>query len=214
MPRSRPLPTPALPPATARALGGAPLIPGDDRHGYDALLAGVADTVRPTNLIEQAWVRDVVDLIWEAVRLRRLKAALMTSCAGKGLDLVLTSIGVAGNRTFELVPRWAARRHDAVAAVEAELDAAGLGIDHVMAQTLRLHIDKIERIDRMAASAEARRAATLREIALYRAELAASLRRAATAAIEDAEFEVVEAVATPAAAAAEAAAQPEAEAAE
>lgn len=197
MPRSRPLPVPAAPlTATARALGGPPLIGGDDRAGYDALLASVTATVGPADPLEQAWVRDVVDLIWEALRLRRLKAALLTSSAGKGLDKVLTSIGVSGNRAYDLVPRWAARRHDAVAAVEAELDAAGLGMDHVMAQTLRLHINEVERIDRMVASAEARRAATLREIAGYRAELAARLRRAATA-IEDAEFAVVEAAGAP-----------------
>ncbi|HKD58701.1 MAG TPA: hypothetical protein VKD45_14400, partial [Hyphomicrobiaceae bacterium] len=156
----------------------------------------------------------VADLIWQAVRARRLKAALMTAGAGKGLDEVLTSIGITGNRAYQLVPRWAARKHDAVAEVEAELDAAGLGIDHVMAQTLRRHIDTIERIDRMAASAEARRAATLREIAHHRASFAATLGRAADAAIADAVVEVVAAAPAEVPAAAEGAAAPAAQAAE
>src|SRR5262249_37356956 len=144
MPRPRSLPAPAVPlPAIARALGGPPLIGGDDRAGYDDLLAGITATVRPADPLAQARVRDLVALIGEALRLRRLKAALLTSSAAKGLTRVLISIGVTGNQAFELVPRWAARRHDAVAAVDAELDAAGLGIDHVMAQTLRLHIDEV-----------------------------------------------------------------------
>ncbi len=209
MPRSRPLPAPAVArSALDGALGGPPLIGGDSRAGYEALLAGVVATVGPADPLEQAWVRDVVDLIWEAVRLRRLKAAMMTACAGDGLRRVLLSMGVSLKNTFELTPRWVARRHDAVEQVDAVLDAAGLGMDHVMAQTLRVIIHEVERIDRMVASAEARRAAILREIAAYRHEFAADLRRAATAAIEAAEFEVVEAGETPAA---DASAQPAAQ---
>jgi len=219
MPRSRPLPVPAAPrhPSAAETLGPPPLIPGEERAGYETMLARVTEAVRPDGIVEEAWVRDVVDLIWDAVRWRRLKAALLSSSTNWGLHNVLTSIGVDRRRALALTPRWAARRHDAVAEVDAELEAAGLGLDHVMAQTLLLHIDEVERIDRMAASTEARRAATLREIAGYRAELGASLRRAANEAIEEAEFEVVEAAGdegAAAGAAAEAAEQPEAEAAE
>lgn len=203
MPRSRSLPVPAAPrhPSAAETLGPPPLIPGEERAGYQTMLARVTEAVRPDGIVEEAWVRDVVDLIWDAVRLRRLKAALMSSSANWGLNNVLTSIGVDRRRALALTPGWAARRHDAVAEVDAELEAAGLGMDHVMAQTLLLHIDEVERIDRMAASTEARRAATLREIALYREALAARLRRAANEAIEEAEFEVVEAAEAPGAAA-------------
>jgi hypothetical protein len=149
----------------------------------------VSGTVGPVDLIEAAWVRDVVDLIWEALRLRRLKAALMTSAAQWGVSDVLDSIGVPWDQRRKIMPRWAARKLDAVEAVDTELEAAGLGMDHVMAQTLRRLIDQVERIDRMIASAEARRAATLREIAGWRHELAAGLRRAAYAAIEDGAIE-------------------------
>ncbi len=193
MPRPRTLPAPSTPAVTDLALGGPPLIPGDDRTGYDALLAGVTATVAPADPLEQAWVRDVVDLIWEALRLRRLKAALLTASADGGLGDVLKAIGVPFERRYELVPAWFARNLDAVGDVDAELEAAGLGMEHVMAQTLRRCINEVERIDRMVASAEARRAAALREIAGYRAEFAARLRGATAAAIEDAEFEVVEA---------------------
>lgn len=179
------------PPATLDFLGRAPLIPGDDATGYDTLLARVSGAVPPGDLIEEVWVRDVADLVWEAVRLRRLKAALLTACANEGMQKLLAGLDVG--MSHDLSKRWAARELAAVAQVDAALAAAGLGMDHVMAQTLRLRIGEIERIDRMIASAEARRSATLREIAHHREHFAASLRRAAQAAagIEDAEFEVV-----------------------
>jgi hypothetical protein len=183
-------PSAALSPPTLSFLGRAPLIPGDDTSGYDTLLARVCGAVGPGDLLEEAWVRDVVDLIWEAVRLRRLKAALMTACADEGMQKVLAGLGV--DYPIHLSKRWAARELDAVGKVDAALAAAGLGIDHVMAQTLRTHIAEIERIDRMIASAEARRAATLREIAHHRERFAASLRGAARDAIAEAEFAVVE----------------------
>ena len=212
MPQSRdvPIPSPSARPAIVECLGRPPLIPGDDIAAYDTLLARVSGAVRPRNVIEEAWVRDVVDLLWEAVRLRRLKAALMTACADMGLQKVLTGLGVGGD-TYELARRWAARELEAAGRVDAILDAAGLGMEHVMARTLRQNIAEIERIERMIASLEARRAATLREIDRYRAALGADLRRAAQEAetVEDAEFEDVPVsapVAAPAQQSAEAAA--------
>jgi hypothetical protein len=184
-----PLPSAAPLPAIVECLGRPPLVPGDNSAAYDTLLARVTGTVRPRDVLEEAWVRDVVDLLWEAVRLRRFKAALMTACADEGLQKLLTGLDVRGS-TYELARRWAARALDAVGQVDAVLNGAGLGIEHVMARTLRQTIGEVERIDRMIASAEARRATTLREIERYRRPFGAAVRRAAQEAdVEDAEFE-------------------------
>jgi hypothetical protein len=55
----------------------------------------------------------------------------------------------------------------------------------------RLSLDDIERIDRVIASAEARRNAVLREVDRHRSGLAQTL-RSAMEEPEDAEFEVIE----------------------
>jgi hypothetical protein len=185
-------------------LGAAPVIPGDDADGYDTLHARMLADVRPGNAMEEAWTRDAIDHVWEAVRLRRLKAGLMTACIDEGMQRLLTGLGVRGN-TFELARGWAARELAAVGEVDAILNGAGLGIKHVMARTLAARIAEIERIDAMTASVEARRAAALREIAHHRehGHFAARLREAAAAQIEHAELAEV---AAPALAAAEAAA--------
>jgi hypothetical protein len=204
MPRPRPLPIPAAAQtaATAEILGRPPLVGGDERAGYETLLARVAACVRPADVIEEAWVRDVVDLIWEAVRMRRLKAALLTSDAAQGMSRVLGRLDPT-RPPYRLSYAWASRELAAVGEAEAILESAGLGIDHVMAQTLAANIDTIERIDRMAASAEARRAATLHEIARYRASFAATLGAAADAAIAEAADSTAEGTSGPAADAAE-----------
>ena len=197
------MPTPSnLPPTPTRVTaaefqGPPPHNPGDDRAGYETLLAGLVAEVAPHGVIEEACVREVADTIWEGARLRRLKAKLMTVSADRGLREVLQAIGVQYTDARDLAQGWAARQLDAVGEVDRLLNAAGLDMHHVMAKTLEWRLDQVERIDRMAAGAEARRAAMLREIVLYRDPgFAGRLRRAAEAAdpVTDGEFTEVPAV--------------------
>jgi hypothetical protein len=157
-------------------------------------------------VVEEIWVREVVELVWETVRLRRQKAALINSSAKEGMQRLLYALDY--DDAVKLAKGWFARDPAAVADVEARLADAGLGIDAVMAQTLRLHLAEYEGMDRMLRSAEARRDAALLAIERHRAHFADTLRRAAqdaereaaTAAeqapIEDAAFEVVPTVQT------------------
>jgi hypothetical protein len=155
-------------PSAFALLGPPPLNPGDDPAGYDTLLARLAAEVGPRGVIEEACLREAAEMMWEAARSRRLKAKLMTVSAGKAVLEVLRSIGVEFLEAHDLAPRWAARELAAVGEVDALLGAAGLDIHHVMAKALAMGIGEIERIDRMAARAETRRTAALREMMIYR----------------------------------------------
>ena len=73
----------------------------------------------------------------------------------------------------------------------AILAKAGLTIDEVTAKTLESKIDVFERIDRMLASAEARRNNALREIDRHRDAAGAAVRRAIDE-VEDVEFRDIE----------------------
>jgi len=170
---------PANLPATlahGTVFGPPPLVAGEDAAAYEALRARVAVAVAPADVLEEMWVRDVVDLDWEAQRLRRLQAALLRVAAHEGLAVVLTPLlGLSGAHDL------AARR------VRALLAAAGLGQDAVTAQTFAARIGDFDRIDRMIMQAESRRAAALHEIEFHRVLLAQALREALAA--EDAEYQ-------------------------
>src|SRR5438876_10587963 len=71
------------------SLAPAPLIAGEDAAAYDDLLARLSETLKPSDALEEIWVRDVVDLAWEVIRLRRLKAHLMRAGAHEGMAQVL-----------------------------------------------------------------------------------------------------------------------------
>ena len=144
--------------------------------------------VKPADIIEEFWTRDVVDLIWETGRLRRLKAKLMSSSAHKGLRQILEPI--AGYEADDLVEGWAGGNPTAAKKVDKLLARADIDTEAIMAQTLLVEIDPIDRIERMIAGAEARLSAVLREIDRRRESVATRLRQAVTA-IENAEFEEV-----------------------
>jgi hypothetical protein len=170
--------------------GPPPLIDGENSAEYEELLARVSATVKPTDILEEIWVRDVVDLVWEAWRLRRLKAALMMANAHKGLNKALDPLVEWEERQF-LVAGWTARDPEAIERVDQILASAGRTIDSVMAQTLSNKLEDIERIDRMTALAEARRNATLREIDGHRETLSQNLRRAVQD-VEDSQLRLIE----------------------
>ena len=65
--------------------GPPPLLDGESQEVYDTLLARVTGAVNPKDIIEEIWVHDIVDLVWEILRLRRLKVALLSSSVGRGL---------------------------------------------------------------------------------------------------------------------------------
>jgi hypothetical protein len=162
---------------TPLPFGPAPLAEGEDGHAYDELLLRISAGVRPADILEEIWVRDVVDLTWEALRLRRLKAAILTMSARKVLtDNMARFDGYA--EAEELACSWAAREPDAVATVSERLAAQGLALESLTAQGLTRALEPIERIARMIAQAEARRAAALREVERHRASFGPRLRAA------------------------------------
>ena len=178
-------------PAELAPFGPAPLIEGEDGAAYDELLARISTAIKPADILEDIWVRDIVDLVWEILRLRRLKASLMAASAHKGLRTILYSLP-SQESTSTLVDGWVAREPRRTEQVNRMLASAGLTIDAVMAETLRANIDEIDRIERMTANAEARRNSALREIELHRATFAHRLQRTIQQ-VEDGEYQEVEA---------------------
>jgi hypothetical protein len=189
----------SAPPAMA-LLAPPPLIAGENAESYNDLLARISGTLQPADILEEIWVRDVVDLVWDAFRLRRLKAHLLKSAAHEGMAQLIGPL-LDWNLTTQTSRRWAIGHEEAAKTVKTTLAAAGMNMDSVMARTLALKIHEIERIDRMTMAAEARRNAVLREIERHRASFARSLRRT----VDDVEEADVKMIAAPDAAPAEAA---------
>jgi len=111
-----------------RRLGGAPPAERPDEAAYDELLGRVCAAVKPNGVIEERHVRDVVDEVWEAMQLRRLKAHLMGAVAHEGLEDLLRLLPY-GAAALDLADRWVAREPRALEEVDARLAAMGLTLD-------------------------------------------------------------------------------------
>jgi recombination DNA repair RAD52 pathway protein len=86
---------------------------------------------------------------------------------------------------------WASGEKSAKDEVAATLKKAQLSVDDVMAEALDSRIETFERIDRMLASAEARRNNALRELDRHRASASAAVRQAIDD-VQDVKFRDVE----------------------
>ena len=184
-------------PIRLTCFGPAPLLDGEDSAGYDDLLARVSGAIKPADIIEEIWIRDIVGLTWEALRLRRARVAMLAANRYVGVRRVLEPL--CGTEAYDLSEQWARREGEAVAAVDRHLATAGLTMDAVMAETMSAEIELVEKMDRMIASAEIRRNATLREIERRRSDFAARLRQTMQERdnVEEATFQVIEAPAAP-----------------
>ena len=127
--------------------GPPPLIPGEDAN-YQQLLAAVTNEMKPVDFMETFWTRDIVDLQWDIIRFRRIKADLITH-------------------------RYEHRMHT-ISFVSNQTDNLNGAVANVVAN----NINTLERIDRMVMTMEARRNAAYREIERHRIGLGERLRRA------------------------------------
>jgi hypothetical protein len=182
-------------------LAPAPLLPGEKQADYADVAVRIVKAAQPRDAIEEFLIRDVIDLTWEILRLRRVKSGILKASMNTGVAGILESLGHgAQSHVFyaeKLGKKWAAGDKDARKEVEGALAKAGLTIDEVVAKTLENKLDSFERLDRMLASAEARRNNALREIDRHRDALGGGVRRSIEE-IENAEFRDVETGRTPA----------------
>jgi hypothetical protein len=176
------------------AIAPAPLLMGEDEADYAEIAGRIVGATAPRDALEELLLRDVIDLTWEILRLRRVKVGMLRASMGAGVGAVLGAISYPYPHRETLGEDWTAGDADAREEVDAILGKAGLTIEEATAKTLELKIDVFERIDRMLASAEARRNNALREIDRHREAAGTAARKALDQVenVEDAEFRDLE----------------------
>ena len=72
------------PPPTFAQLVPRSVLRWEEQGDYDALLARISATLRPADMMEEMWTRDVADLVWQIFRLRRMKDTLLDEASYRG----------------------------------------------------------------------------------------------------------------------------------
>jgi len=165
-----------IPKDIAALFGYAPTLKTEDDEIYWNCMKRIAECVEPQDGIEWLWVKDVVDLSWEILRLRRLKRDLIE------IDREAKNATIEWEREHadepyvdfmsgELTPRDPAN-------IEARKNKPFLDTETDSAELLFKHIEEYEHIEKLLTSAELRRDRILREIELRRDHMGRCLRAA------------------------------------
>jgi hypothetical protein len=186
-----------IPAETRALLGPAPITYLEDGDGYERILAQMAVAVSPQDFVEWIWVKDLVDLGWDAARARRAKSVRLVMARRDGIESILKADG-PGGEGFVMDDAFSAqadrimdgdrKEHKAFAAT---LERLGLTIEAASDAAYNTAIEDVERLQRLIDNADSRRDAVLREIDRRREAFAKRARTAVEAmgAVVDAEFE-------------------------
>lgn len=162
--------------------GGAPVIRGEDRSAYSECYARISAAVKCQDFLMEILVNDLVNLTWDTIRYRRAKADFLSVALYEAIRDEFGDDAVA--------QKWAKQDPDDIEAIEKALAKIGLSTDALLARVHVNELETVERLDRLIASADARRNAAFRELERHRANLARVLRDASNDVV-DAEFEDV-----------------------
>jgi hypothetical protein len=169
-----------------RLLPDTPLLISESCAEFESIRWALEQEIRPGGPIEHVYVHDIASLVWEILRLRRWKAAILNTALRDALRRVLNQVlKQPGESLFaervgleDLIKRWFSNA-EARAEVLDLLQEFKLDESAIEADAMLLSMRSIEPLDRMLASAEARFNKALRCIADYRESMAHQLRDAA-----------------------------------
>ena len=115
----------------------APLLPGEQEAEYAAHVARIVAAAQPRDGIEDLLTRDVIDLSWDVLRLRRLKAGLLRGAISSSICQVMCRLGYEDEHAWKLAANWAAERKAAQKEVVGALQKAQLTMEDVMPRRSR-----------------------------------------------------------------------------
>ena len=178
-------------PKGAALLPKTPLLITESADEFDRFRAALNHEMRPNGIIEQMYVGEIAQLLWEILRLRRCKA-LIINLAFRGAlqELAVQLLRDPGQARFEvegvaerLAKDWFAK-DSAKEHMAQLLNCFHLDESAIEAEAIRRSAADIELLDKLLASLELRRDKALRRIAEYRGDLARQMRTATERIIE------------------------------
>ncbi|MGE9009926.1 hypothetical protein ACO2JO_15185 [Leptospira interrogans] len=161
------------------------LLGSESEREYLALREGIAKEIKPKGQIEWMFLDDILEILWEILRLRRYRALIICNTIPAAIQSLFKQVcyddDYLNNSQVEEEAIQMAKAYfqDAKAKKKFMDILGGVGFNEraVEAEAFRLAISDLERLDRMLSALERRRNKVLRFIAQYRNSLATQIRR-------------------------------------
>jgi hypothetical protein len=171
--------------AAARLRAGTPVLITESVDEFVALRKALYDEVGPNGAIEQGFAEDLAAVLWEIMRLLRIKAEILNGAVCEALQNILKRVW---NEDFEdsferdraiedLSWQWLGKDSDAKAKVSELLGQHQLDETAIEAEAFRMRAEDLEKLDYMLSRAELRREKLLTGIAAYRDALGKRVRQ-------------------------------------
>ena len=123
-------------PESRKYLGSAPLLYEENRKDYNQFASLLIEQLRPTNILEEIWVKDYTYWYWEAQRLSRFKQKLFYTAVEDSVARGFSPFLHHNMLKVRLLARdWASRTPTALAEVDELLGNAGLDREAIYAQS-------------------------------------------------------------------------------
>jgi hypothetical protein len=174
----------------ASLLPAAPLLITESRDQFDDICRALTDYIKPVDILEEILARDVVDLSWHILRLRRWKTAVVNKGFVPALVEIFTKIFEqdqdyleANEQAEEIAHQWFTNQEVKEKGLKI-LRRLSLDESAIEAEAYSEAAPQIESLDKLLASAESRRNKTVRAIAEYRSGLAKRLEEASKRIID------------------------------
>jgi hypothetical protein len=126
-------------------IGPAPLLAGEQGADYREIARRIVQASGPRDALEEFLLRDVIDLTWEILRLRRAKAGLIRSSMNLGVHKILIAAGYSYPDADTFSHNWAAGDKHSRQEFDKILKKAGLTMEEVTAKTFGVAIDRTDR---------------------------------------------------------------------
>lgn len=184
---------PAVPPEIRPLLGPSWTIEGEDTELYEDLLAQVGAAVKPQDLIDWLLLKDMVALTWEIQRTRRHREGLMRTARHEAMKSILTRLLEPEDPVFlmgrepkidKLARLWFSGDETAIEEVDELLAKANLSKADVLARSLSVIGQELDRLDHQNERHENRRDALLQQIERRRSGWSKHVKRASEEIIE------------------------------
>ena len=152
-----------------------PLLITESADEFDALRDAFEQEIKPRGIIEQMYVHDFCSIVWEILRLRRGRAAIVNAAFRDALVHVLTEcLTKPGKLQLDLDDQvqtlalaWF-KNEQGKKRVAKTLNESGFDEYAIEGEAIRRSSSALELLNRMLASLEARRDKALRCIGEYR----------------------------------------------
>jgi len=163
----------------------SPLLLTESQSEFDDLEARFRKEILPRGIVEQIYFEDIIASVWEILRLRRCKTAIVNIAFKQAVRALLyTQLDYDYNQAEDLAERWlndpAARTEVVEVLGELKLDESA-----IEAEAIRISSASLEDIDRMLAAAESRRSRAFRNIEDCRASFAKTIRTVSDRALQE-----------------------------